>query len=126
MDANVDIAARLIAAIEAGDPDAVRALYADDFVIWHNNDGQTQTKEENLAVLGWLIRNVKDRRYENVRRSPTPTGFVQQHVLRGVWPNGQALELPACLIGEVRDGLITRLDEYLDSAAVPGRAPAQG
>jgi ketosteroid isomerase-like protein len=41
---------------------------------------------------------------------------VQQHVLRGVAPNGTALEIPACIVCTVRDGRIVRLEEYLDSA----------
>jgi len=37
-------------------------------------------------------------------------------VLRGTSRSGQALELPACLICTVKDGHITRLEEYFDSA----------
>ena len=37
-----DIADQLFAAIEAGDIDAVRDLYAPDAVIWHNTDETEQ------------------------------------------------------------------------------------
>jgi ketosteroid isomerase-like protein len=30
------------------------------------------------------------------------------------------LEIPACIVGTVNDGQITRIDEYLDSAHVRG------
>ena len=33
------LAARFFAAIEAGDIDAIRAIYAPDARIWHNTDG---------------------------------------------------------------------------------------
>ena len=116
MDANVDIAARLIAAIEVGDGDAVRALYADDFVVWHNNDGATQTVDQNLATLAWIAGNVKDFRYEDVRCEATDSGFVEQHITRGFTPKGTEFAFPACIVGTIVDGRITRIDEYLDSA----------
>jgi ketosteroid isomerase-like protein len=45
-------------------------------------------------------------------------GFVHQHVLSGTRKDGARLSLPACLVCEVKDGRITRLDEYFDSARV--------
>jgi ketosteroid isomerase-like protein len=111
----IRLAERLIAAVTAGDIEGVRACYAPDVVVWHNSDGVGQSAEENLRVLGWVTKNIRDLRYDEVRRQRTPTGFVQQHVLRGTAPNGTALAIPACLVGTVVDGRITRLDEYLDS-----------
>ena len=117
MDASaLDVAERLFTAIGHGDIDAVRDCYADEVVVWHNNDGVEQTRDQNLRTLAWVIKNVSGRRYEEIRRQPTPTGFVQQHVLRGTAPNGKTLELPACIVFTVVDGKITRFDEYLDSA----------
>lgn len=113
-----DIAERLFAAIEAGDLDAVRDLYAPDAVIWHNTDEAEQTVEQNLRVLGWVVDHLADRRYEEVRRSPTPTGFVQQHVLRCTRGDGTRVEVPACLVVTCAGGRIVRLEEYLDSAHV--------
>lgn len=116
MPTNLELCDLFFAAISRGDIDAVRAIYAPDAVIWHNDEKAEQTPDRNLKVLGWVTRNIKDMRYEEVRRHATPTGFVEQHVLRGVAPNGAPLEIPACIVCEVRDGHITRLDEYLDSA----------
>ena len=113
-----DVADRLFAAIEAGDLEAVRALYAPGAVVWHNTDGAEQTAEENLTVLRWVIDHLADRRYEEVRRSPTASGFVQQHVLRCTRADGERVEVPACLVVTVAGGRITRLEEYLDSAHV--------
>jgi ketosteroid isomerase-like protein len=112
------VAERLFAAIEAGDVEGVRSLYADDAVIWHNTDGVEQSPADNLRVLGWLTSHCTDIRYTEVRRSATDTGFVQQHVLRLTSPAGEALALPACIVVTVDGDRITRLDEYLDSAQV--------
>jgi len=44
--------------------------------------------------------------------------FVQQHELTGVRADGVAVRLSACIVCAVEGGLITRLDEYFDSAQV--------
>ena len=117
---------RLLAAVEAGDIEAVRGLYASDARVWHNFDGVEQTVEENLRVLAWLTGHVRDLHYDNIRRHDIPGGFVQQHVLRCRSRAGVELAVPACMVVRVADDRITRLDEYLDSAqvaALVGRVP---
>ena len=42
-------------------------------------------------------------------------GVLQQHVLRGQLPGGAEVELHAAMYLQVRDGHITRIEEYLDS-----------
>jgi ketosteroid isomerase-like protein len=117
------LADRFFAAIAAGDIEALEACYADDAVIWHNFDQAEQTRAENLRTLGWVTRNVADLRYEEVRRIPFDGGFVQQHVLRGTTPSGADLEVPAMLRIDVRDGLVRRVEEYLDTAHVAELMP---
>ena len=41
---------------------------------------------------------------------------LQQHVLEATLPNGERWAMDACVVVKVENGLITRLDEYLDSA----------
>ena len=108
-------AEKLFVAIENGDVDAIRNIYTPDTKIWHNNDGIAQSVEQNLATLKWVIGNIKGVKYTDVRRQPTPSGFVQQHVLRGRFKDKE-IALPACIVCTVEGGHITRLDEYLDSA----------
>ena len=112
----LQVAERLFTAIPKGDLDAVREIYAPNARIWHNHDGVVQDPAANLAVLGWIVRNLRDIRYDEIRREPTPTGFVQQHVMRATLPGGKPFELAACIVCTVEKGRITRLDEYLDSA----------
>ncbi len=60
-----------------------------------------------------------ERVYDERRLTVFAGGFVQQHVLRAVRKrDGASVELAACLVCQVSDGRITRLDEYFDSAAV--------
>jgi ketosteroid isomerase-like protein len=117
-EAMLAVADRLFAAVERGDLDAVRAIYAPDAVIWHNNDGVVQTVDENLRVLAWSTSRIAAFRYEDVCRTATAEGFIEQHVLRGRAPNGEELHVAACIVCTVADGRITRLDEYFDSAQI--------
>jgi ketosteroid isomerase-like protein len=111
-------------AIEAGDIETVRASYAPGVAIWHNTDELENTRDENLAVLAGLVNRTKSRHYEKRRVNVFPGGFVQQHELRIIRPDGVELTLPACIICKVEGGVIIRLDEYFDSARVEQlRAP---
>jgi len=112
-----EIADRLFSAIEAGDIDAVRGLYAPDAVIWHNYDETEQTPDQNLVILQWVVDHLGDRRYEDVRRYVTDDGFVQQHVLRFT-RDGDRYGIPACLVVRCEGEHITRIDEYLDSTHI--------
>lgn len=107
---------RLMAAIEGGDLDTVRALYHPDAVVWHNTDGLEQGVEENLRVLAWMTSTLTDIEYADVRRSALDDGggVVQQHVLSVTTPAGERVHIPACLVVRVDHGRVTRVDEYLD------------
>ena len=112
------IADRLIRAIEAGNAEGVRAVYADDARIWHNFDNVEQTVDENLATLEWLVAKLPERHYEIVRREALPDGFLQQHVLHGKTRAGVEISSPACIVCRVERDRIQRLDEYLDTAGI--------
>ena len=114
----LELADRLFAAIEAGDTATVAALYAPDVKVWHNYDQIEQERDANLAVLGWMSKRVKGIRYEEIRREVLLDGFLQQHILRGTAPDGSALEVPAILRIYCADGVINRIEEYLDTAQV--------
>ena len=111
------VADRLFKAIERGDVNAIKDIYAPHARIWHNFDNLAQNVDENLGVLKWVVANIGGLSYSEIQRQPTPAGFVQQHVLRGrVKGSGKEIAIPACIVCKVENGRITRLDEYLDSA----------
>jgi len=115
MNEEVELVVRFFAALEGGDIDTVREIYAPDAVIWHNDDLLEQPVEENLKVLGSMHRAVSGLRYDIIRRVPAADGVLQQHILRGRLQNGTDVELHAAMYLQVRDGHITRIEEYLDS-----------
>lgn len=115
------LAARFFTAIEQGDIETVRAIFAADAVIWHNYDGldaqaSGDSVEDTLKVLAGIPNRISGAHYDVSQREATQTGFVQQHVLKGTMPNGEPIELIACIVCRVEDGRITRLDEYFDPA----------
>ncbi len=114
----VALAKRFFDCVEAGDIDGLVACYAPDAIIWHNTDGLEQGPADNAATLRGFVAHISSRLYDERRVHAFPGGFVHQHVLRGVRRDGVAVSLPACLVCQVRDGRITRLDEYFDSAQV--------
>jgi ketosteroid isomerase-like protein len=114
-DDNLELGERFFTALMAGDTATIAALYTPDATIWHNFDKRDQDRDANLKTLGWVTRHVKNLRYEEIRRSPLPDGFVQQHVLRGTAPDGSELDVPAILRFYCRDGQVSRIEEYLDT-----------
>lgn len=118
----LELARRFIAAIEAGDIEATRACLDPDAGIWHNFDDKTQTVDENLALLGWMMRHAEKRSYEITRLEEIAGGYLQQHILRITKPSGEELVMHACVVVTVEDGRILRIEEYLDPAPVAGLA----
>jgi ketosteroid isomerase-like protein len=114
----VALAKRFFDAIESGDVETVADCYAEDAVIWHNTDGLETTKADNLKVLGLFVKHLPGRRYEERRLSATADGFVQQHRLTRPRADGTTAAVTACIVCQVKDGRITRLDEYFDQAAI--------
>jgi hypothetical protein len=109
-----DLGDRLVTAIASGDVATLRGIYADGVRIWHNFDQREQDIDENLRTLDDLHRRATGLQYTEIRRFPSPGGFVQQHVLVGQAVGGP-LKMPAMIRFWVADGRITRLEEYLDT-----------
>ncbi len=112
----IAFAQKFVGAIQSGDTATVRACYHPDAKLWHNNDGIEQTVDQNMKVLDWFIRALPDRNYRVTRLEALPDGFMQQHVLEATLPDGAKWAMDACVVVRMENGVITRLDEYIDSA----------
>ena len=111
------VADRLFSAIEAGDVDAVAAMWSDDVAVWHVGDERPSEKARAIRVIEWFVSATAERHYDVLDRRFFGGGFVQQHVLHGQTRSGTAYSLRVGIIIRVgRDGLITSIDEYLDPA----------
>ncbi|HZO35607.1 MAG TPA: nuclear transport factor 2 family protein [Solirubrobacteraceae bacterium] len=117
------IANELKQAADSGDLDALRNVYATDAVIWHNVDDTEKTVEESLKFLGALRAVTTRTWYADQRLTLTENGFVLQHYTGAELKSGEELSIPSALIVTVKDGKISRLEEYIESnAAAPAFA----
>ena len=103
-------------ALEGGDPDGFVAILAPGAIVWHNYDRKEVDARENMAsvaILGQLVDSLKS---ERVRYAAIDGGFLLQFVVHGtVKSNGNAFEMQNCLlVTTTDDGLISRIDEYVD------------
>jgi ketosteroid isomerase-like protein len=105
----------LFDAIEQGDLLAVKGCYASDMTMWSNITGEMSSREQNLAGLATGYGLHRRRTYNDRIISTFDDGFVAQYTTSVVTHQGSKVPLSACLVAEVRDGLIVRLFEYLDS-----------
>jgi len=111
------VADEMFAAIERGDVSALAEMWSDDVTVWRLGGGGERDKPRALGVIDWFVANTTSRRYEVLDRQVFDGGFVQQHLLHASGNAGTALTFRACLVVRIGDdGLITRIDEYLDPA----------
>lgn len=110
------VADRFIAALNICDEQTVRSIYSPDIKIWHNFDQKLQSIDDNMKSMHYVHSRLKNLNYDVTSRIPIPGGFVQQHVMRGELPSGDAFAMPACAVCQVENGQITVIEEYLDTA----------
>lgn len=122
----LEVADQLFRNLEAKNAAGVAALYHDDIAVWHNFSMAGQTREANLAILGDLIRNVSEIRYEVLERHDLGGKVVQRHNLRCRIASGREFVIPACIFITVDDGRIRRIEEYLDTAQANALREATG
>lgn len=107
----------MFAAAEAGDWAAFRAGFADEGVLYQNV-GTTQPIDEAIPSLMAMFTDGTTLRYENVRRIVADLAVTEFHDAVFTKPDGREVRLDIVVCLQFNDdGLITRSDEYLDSAA---------
>lgn len=112
----LEIAERHSAAIMSRDAPAFETLYHDDLIVWHSYDRGEQGKAENIDHLRMFFGMAREIRYENIRRTGTDKGYVQQHDFHATLADGTELApRPCALIVELRDGKMYRIDEYIEA-----------
>jgi ketosteroid isomerase-like protein len=116
---NVDMAEALFRAFENSNEAAVRELCSPTLKAIQNH--RPAMDLESLMSFTLNVNSiVKDFHYEDAIRCATPSGFVEEHSVRGTLPDGSPLQIAACVVGEVRDGKIVELREYLDGSTARG------
>jgi ketosteroid isomerase-like protein len=106
------IAEALIEAIVRGDRAAADELYADDIVVWHNYDRNDRNKRESLDLISALARDYAQVDATDIRIDHLADGYVQRSVFHTVDHAGTRQQVDAMMRVWVREGRITRIEEY--------------
>jgi ketosteroid isomerase-like protein len=106
-------------AYQDGRTDVLREIMSDDCIVWHNVFGKETTRDDNLAAYPTSYNGQRRRLYNDRQINAFEDGFVIQYSLNGVMHNGHKGSMPICIVGRVRDGKITRIDEYMDTSKFP-------
>ena len=113
---NAAVARALFDALATDDDAQVRAICAADFAL-RQNGGPAMNVDQLLHFNRLVHGVVSGFRYEDVACAATPTGFVEEHAVRGTLADGSVLDLAACVVADVVDGRVTLVREYVDTAA---------
>ena len=120
-EASLSAGERLFHTVEHGDLDELRQIFADGAMVWHNTDEKLTDVETTIRNLQTIRSSASEFRYTDIRREPTPSGFVQQHILIVKTREREIRDL-CCCVCRVEDGRIARMDAYHDSAATGAMA----
>lgn len=107
---------RMFDGLAAGDVAAARAACTPDARIWHSFDRIALDLDGIERDWATLIAGTDGRGITDVRRQATPDGFVQQHLFWITPKGGDRKIWPVCVVARIENGLIARLDEYIDRA----------
>lgn len=107
---------RLYDALGRGDAEGMRMACTPGALFWHSFDQTAQ--DLDAAVSGWaaIVANSAERGIFDVRRQATADGYVQQHLYVMRTTAGKRVIWPVCLVVQIEDGLVARIDEYIDRA----------
>jgi len=102
---------------QAGDFVGMLALMAPGATAWQSGGAPPGLFVDAVAGLRAIRERLGPWQYLSPRRVVDENGFCEQHVVRFSRPDGSVRDITACVVAQVgQDGLITRLDEYLDPA----------
>jgi len=110
------LASAFVDALAVPDVDALRSLLAPDARFWVNIGPASFSADERFALLETERSHLRALEFDEVRTHPTPTGFVVQLTTTATTNDGTDLRIPICLVATTDDDVITRVDEYADSA----------
>lgn len=116
---------RFFDALANRDLDGVRTVLAPQVRVWHSYDGIAHDCEAILASFAEMLSRFAAIEFHDVRCETIESGYVRQHVMVLQPQDGQRIAWPVCLLARVHNGLITRIDEYIDRAGTftPGNGP---
>ena len=115
----MDLAARteqLFAIFESQEFDGLESLLAPDVTMKQNGNPE-HDKDGLMAFVQGFKNDGVSVKYSDVRRSVGDGFVVEQHVVTLTRPDGKSASTDVCVVLRFDDdGMIIRVDEYVDSA----------
>lgn len=84
------------------------------------NDGPAMNLDALVKFSAITAKAVKNFHYENVVRSSSAEGFVEEHDVCCDLPGGDKFRMRLCCVGSISNGKITSVREYFDSRGAAG------
>ena len=102
---------RFFGSMQPCDTATLRDCLTEDAIVWHSFDRVMMRPDDVVKSWEGMATSFTDRSVTDVRRQQTATGYVQQHlfVVRG--KDGVRKAWPVCIVVQIRDGRIARLDD---------------
>jgi ketosteroid isomerase-like protein len=114
---------RFFGTMENCDIATLRDCLTEDAIVWHGYDRIAMHVEDVVKAWEAMASNFTQCGITDVRRLPTPSGYVQQHLFVVSLKDGTRKAWPVCIVVQIRNGKIARIDEYIDvsEAFDPGK-----
>jgi ketosteroid isomerase-like protein len=117
MDLATRISAAFVQAIESNDDACLAALFDPAATTWHNFDRVSRTLTEMVAGYREFSKTFSRIRITDVVVHATVKGLVEQHIFNATHiETGLEIRMPCCLVLELRNNLIIKIEEYMDPA----------
>jgi ketosteroid isomerase-like protein len=111
-----EVADAFFRAIEQSDVNALTRFYDDELKAWHNFDGVTQTKAQNIELLATVLKHTRRIEYVVHERIVLGDRIAQRHQMNVETVSGKSFTMPVAFFLTIREGKIVRMEEYIDSA----------
>jgi ketosteroid isomerase-like protein len=111
----LDIAEAIGRSVATRDLGIARSLFAPGATVWNAMGDATMTVQDGLRLLQAVLDVTSELSYTDVRVTPTAQGYLDQHYVHVVMKSGQHIRFPAIMVVTINDGLITRLEEYIEA-----------
>ena len=113
-----DAVQRFVEGLTRGRTDPIIDCFAPGAVVWHNFDEVELDKATFRQSLDQLFELMPQRAFTITGRYGSGDGIVWQYLFEGRNSAGAAVRISGCWVFKLKDGLIRRLDEYVDSAQI--------
>jgi hypothetical protein len=111
-----EIIDRMYGELARGNLEEALACLTPDARIWHCFDGIAQDRPAILAGWQALLAGFPEFAFVDVRRHAITGGFVQQQMMTARTASGDLISWAICLVVRLENGLIARVEEYIDRA----------